>query len=263
MGDGPPAMRDWQPAQYLTFADERTRAARDLLAQVPLCQARVVYDLGCGPGNSTAVLASRYPSASITGVDNSPAMLVAARQACPGVSFVEGDLSQWMPDKVPDLLYSNAAFQWVPHHLSVLARLSAALPVGGVLAVQMPDNLAEPSHRLMQAAAEQGPWREALAGAQAARDPLPAPEAYYARLKPVFRRLDIWHTIYNHPLDGIEGIIAWLSTTGLKPFIDPLNGSARADYLATYRALLGEAYPVQADGKVLLRFPRLFIVAVK
>lgn len=256
-------MSDWQPSQYLTFADERTRAARDLLAQVPLSNARMVYDLGCGPGNSTALLVERYPHASITGIDNSPAMLATARKACPGAVFEAGDLSQWMPEGLPDLLFSNAAFHWVPHHVSVLERLGTSLPVGGVLAVQMPDNLMEPSHRLMQAAAEQGPWRDALAAAQAARDPAPAPETYYARLKPFFRRLDIWHTVYNHPLAGTDGIIAWLSSTGLKPFVDPLVEAERAAYLAAYRDLLREAYPVQADGTVLLRFPRLFIVAVK
>ncbi len=263
MHDGPQPMSDWQPANYLTFADERTRAARDLLTHVPLAQARQIYDLGCGPGNSTALLVGRYPNASITGIDNSPAMLEAARQACPRACFDEGNLSQWMPDSLPDLLFSNAAFQWVPHHLSVLERLSTTLPAGGVLAVQMPDNLAEPSHRLMQAAAERVALGFKLAAAQAARDLLPSPEVYYDRLKPFFRRLDIWHTIYNHPLEGVDGIIAWLSTTGLKPFIDPLTEAERPAYLAAYRELLREAYPVQADGTVLLRFPRLFLVGVR
>lgn len=256
-------MSDWQPSQYLQFADERTRPARDLLAQVPLTHARRVYDLGCGPGNSTALLVERYPQAVITGIDNSPAMLEAARKACPRASFAAGDLSNWKPEDVPELLFSNATFQWVPHHVNVLERLSAALPEGGVLAVQMPDNLMEPSHRLMQVAAGQGPWAGKLATAAEARDPLPAAETYYARLKPLFRRLDIWHIIYNHPLNGVDGIIAWLRTTGLKPYIDPLNGDQRAAYLSAYRALLAEAYPAQADGAVLLRFPRLFLVGTR
>ncbi len=256
-------MPDWQPANYLTFSDERTRPARDLLAQVPLARARRVYDLGCGPANSTALLVARYPDASVTGIDTSPAMLEAARMACPRASFATGDLRHWMPESVPDLLFSNAAFQWVPHHLSVLERLSTTLPEGGVLAVQMPDNLKEPSHRLMQAAAEQGAWGVKLAAAQSARDPLPSPDTIYARLKSSLRRIDIWHTIYNHPLQGVDGIIAWLSTTGLRPFLDPLTVAERSGFTAAYRELLREAYPAQADGTVLLRFPRLFIVGVR
>jgi trans-aconitate 2-methyltransferase len=256
-------LSDWQPAEYLTFADERTRPARDLLAQVPLESVQRAYDLGCGPGNSTALLVKRFPGAAITGIDNSPAMLEAARKACPGARFAAGELSDWLPEAEPGLLFSNAAFQWVPDHIAVLARLAASLPEGGVLALQMPDNLMEPSHRLMQDAAQQGPWARKLGAAAGAREALPEPSAYYARLKPFFRRLDIWHTIYNHPLQGVDGIISWLMTTGLRPWLDPLDEEERQGFLARYRELLAEAYPQQADGTVLLRFPRLFIVGVR
>ena len=256
-------MSDWSPALYLRFADERTRAARDLLAQVPLAAARRVYDLGCGPGNSTALLVECYPQAAVTGIDSSPAMLEAARKAYPGAEFALGDLVSWMPEDVPDLLFSNATLQWVPDHLDVMARFVGALPEGGVLAVQMPDNLMEPSHALMQEAAEQGPWRKKLKAAAASREALPGVADYYARLKPSLSRLDIWHTIYNHPLDGVEGIVSWLASTGLRPWLDPLSAEERADYLARYKMLLAEAYSQQADGKVLLRFPRLFIVGVR
>jgi trans-aconitate 2-methyltransferase len=256
-------LSDWHPEQYLAFADERTRAARDLLAQVPLRAARTVHDLGCGPGNSTALLVERFPAAIVTGIDNSPAMLEAARKACPAARFVAGDLANWMPEEAPDLLFSNAALQWVPDHLGVMARLASALPEGGVLAVQMPDNLMEPSHQLMQAAAQQGPWAGKLSAAAAAREALPPVSACYARLKPLLRRLDIWHTVYNHPLDGVDGIVSWLASTGLRPWLDPLGPEEQADYLARYRALLAEAYPLQADGKALLRFPRLFILGVR
>jgi trans-aconitate 2-methyltransferase len=256
-------LSDWSPAQYLRFADERTRPARDLLEQVPLLEVRRAYDLGCGPGNSTALLVKRYPGSAITGIDTSPAMLEAARKACPEASFEYGDLAGWMPEAPADLFFANASLQWVPDHLAVMERLAGALGEGGVLAVQMPDNLMEPSHRLMQDAAEQGPWAGKLAAAAGAREALPEPSFYYARLKPFFTRLDIWHTVYTHPLRGVDGIIAWLMTTGLRPWLDPLGKEERADYLARYRELLGRAYPEQADGMVLLPFPRLFLVGVR
>lgn len=256
-------MSDWNPSHYLAFADERTRPARDLLAQVPLEHARRVYDLGCGPGNSTALLVERFPGAHVTGIDNSPAMLEAARAGCAGADFTFGDLSSWQPDDRPELLFSNATFQWVPNHLAVLERLAAGLGDAAVLAVQMPDNLAEPSHRLMRAAAGQGPWAGKLMEAAAARDALPEVAEYYARLKPLFRRLDVWHTIYNHPLPGVAGIIDWLGSTGLRPFLGPLEAEERKLFLARYHDLLAEAYPLQADGMVLLAFPRLFLVGMR
>ena len=249
--------------QYLKFADERTRPARDLLAQVPLKEAKAIYDLGCGPGNSTELLVAAYPSARVVGVDNSPEMLKKARAALPAAEFVEADLSKWVAPADADLLFSNATYQWVPHHLDALVNLLRGMKGGAVLAVQMPDNLGEPSHVSMIAAGQDAPYADKINSAVAARDFLPEPADYYAALKPMCSRLDIWHMIYNHPLDGVAGIVEWLKGTGLRPFLEALNKDEQGDYLKRYEALLAKHYPVQADGKVLLRFPRIFMVAVK
>ena len=256
-------MVDWSPNQYLIFADERTRAARDLLAQVPLREASLIYDLGCGPGNSTELLVAAYPKARIVGVDHSPNMLEKARTALPQLEFLETNLANWQPPEGADLLFSNATFQWVPEHMRVLQRLLRGMKTGAVLAVQMPDNLNEPSHVAMSEATLNAPYADKMLDATKARDVLPLPSAYYMALKPLCSRIDIWHTIYNHPLDGIVGIVEWLKGTGLRPFLDPLSAEEQQDYLARYATLLAKHYPVQADGKVLLLFPRLFMVAVK
>lgn len=254
-------MADWSPSTYLKFEDERTRPARDLLAQVPLAAPTTVIDMGCGPGNSTELLAERWPEAHVTGLDSSPAMLAEARNRLPAASFAEADATTWTPDPRTDLVFANAIYQWVPEHLTQLPRVSAALPPGGVLAVQMPDNMAEPSHVLMRETAADGPWAAQLANA--ARQPLPPVGTYYDALKPVASRLDIWHTAYNHVLEGPEAIVEWVKSTGLRPFIDPLTPDHREAFLARYVARIAEAYPRTTDGKVLLRFPRLFIVAVR
>jgi trans-aconitate 2-methyltransferase len=188
-------MADWSSDQYLKFADERTRAARDLLAQVPLSNPRLAFDLGCGPGNSTELLIERYPATRIVGVDSSSDMLAKARQACPRARFIEADLASWRPPEEPDLLFANAVFQWVPDHLQVLRRLIASLPKGGVLALQMPDNLDEPSHVAMRATAAEGPWAQILKKLGQPRDRLPPPASYYDALKPEVAQVAIWHTI--------------------------------------------------------------------
>ena len=253
----------WSPTQYLKFADERTRPARDLLAQVPLKEAKAVYDLGCGPGNSTELLVEAFSTARVVGFDSSPEMLAKARKALPQVEFVQGDLEKWTAPADVDVLFSNATFQWVPKHLEVLQRLLHGMKTGAVLAVQMPDNLGEPSHVAMIAAGQDAPYADKMRDAVMARDVLPPPNDYYAALKPLCSRFDIWHTIYNHPLEGVAGIVEWLKGTGLRPFLEPLSADEQQDYLARYAGLLAKHYPVQADGKVLLRFPRIFIVAVK
>jgi trans-aconitate 2-methyltransferase len=252
-------MADWSPSTYLKFEDERTRPARDLLAQVPLAGPRRVVDMGCGPGNSTELLVERFPGAQVLGLDSSPAMLTAARQRLPTARFAEADATVWVPEADVDLVFANAIYQWVPEHIPALAKVLGALRPGGVLAVQMPDNMAEPSHQLMRKVAKEGPWAAKLANA--ARLPLPPVKSYYDALKPDAARLDIWHSAYNHVLADAAAIVEWVSATGLRPFVDPLDADERTAFLARYEAELAAAYPRTVDGKVLLRFPRLFIVA--
>ena len=256
-------MADWSAEQYLKFEDERTRPSRDLLAQIPLADARKVVDIGCGPGNSTELLVKRWPQAAVIGIDTSADMLRQARERLPAQKFIETNVAHWAPPENTDVLFANAIFQWVPGHLKQLQRLAGALPRGGVLAVQMPDNLDEPVHVLMREVAQTGPWREQLADKARMRDALPTPGGYYDALRPLCSRLEIWHTIYNHVLDDAAAVVEWVKGTGLRPFLDPLEAPERKQYLAEYAARVAAAYPPQQDGKVLLRFPRLFIVAVK
>ena len=251
------ATEDWNAKQYLKFADERTRPPRDLLAQVPLDSPRRVADLGCGPGNSTELLVERYPNGEVIGVDSSLDMLRQARKQLPGCTFVEGDLSTWMPEPGTDLLFGNAVFHWVPDHPRVLARLLQSLPSGGVLAVQMPDNTNEPALMLMEKVAA------SLAQPNVARNDLPQPEDYYDVLRPLCSHIDIWHTHYNHIIENHAGVVEWFKGSGLRPFLAPLDVAVRETFIARYTDEIRSAYPARFDGKVMLKFPRLFILAMR
>ena len=107
-------MPTWDDRQYLKFANERTRPARELLTRVPLAAARRVVDLGCGPGNSTALLRDRWPDAQLTGVDDSAEMLTRARNELPSVEWIEADAGTFAPREPVDVLFSNALLQWLP-----------------------------------------------------------------------------------------------------------------------------------------------------
>ena len=256
-------MLDWNPALYTRYEDERTRPAAELLTRVPLTQAARVVDLGCGPGNSTELLARRFPQADVLGIDNSEAMLVSARKRLPQARFEFGDIGQWTPDVAPDLIYANAALQWVPDHETLIPRLFAALAPGGVLAIQMPDNRAEPTHRLMREVASEAPWHEPIGDADKLRTELLGIGGYYDLLARDAAHVDVWHTIYQHPMASAAAIVEWVSSTGLKPFVDPLDAELKASYLAAYERRIAQAYPPRVDGKLLLAFPRLFMVARK
>ena len=257
--------KDWSAAQYLKFEKERTRPSRELLAQVPLQSPRRIIDLGCGPGNSTAVLVKQYPQANISGMDSSPDMIAQAKKMLPDIDFTVDNLGTYSPPEPADLLFTNAVFQWLPmaERIPTIARLIETLPVGGVFALQVPDNVVEPSHVAMQEVAARGPWTDTLERLNPARAPFQSPQELYDRIKPLCSSLDIWHTSYQHVLDGHEAIVEWLKGSGLRPFIDPLSEEDQRAFIQEYLEELRGAYPSQYDGKVLLRFSRLFLVAVR
>ena len=253
-------MSQWDDSQYLKFADERTRPAEELLRRVPLAAAERVVDLGCGPGNSTALLRARWPNAQLTGVDNSPEMLRAAKKALPDVEWVEADAFEYRPSAPVDLLFANAVFHWLPNHEQLFPALLAHLRPGGVLAVQMPHNFMEPSHRAMRELP--GPWLERIAEVSALT-PVASASFYYDVLAPRVSKLDIWQTRYEHVMNDAQAIVEWVKGTGLRPYLDALKDSERATYLEGYRNAVDAAYPPRSDGKRLFSFPRLFIVAVR
>ena len=256
-------MADWNAAQYLRFEADRTRPAADLLARIPDGSIEHIADLGCGPGNSTELLRDRFPRAAIIGVDSSEDMLAEARSRLPRVAFEKADIVQWRADKPFDLIFANAVMQWVPDHIGLMVRLMSALAPGGCLAVQMPDNLDQPSHALMRKVAEQEPFNAMLASAAAARGRIGDFVDYYAALAPVSAEIDVWRTTYVHALNGPDAIVDWVAGTGLRPYLAPLAPDDKRAFLARYREQIAAAYPPLADGRTLLPFPRLFVVAAR
>ena len=259
---GTPAM-SWSAAQYVKFERERTRPVHDLVARIPNAEVASAADIGCGPGNSTEVLRDRYPAARIVGLDSSPDMIQAARKRLPFVAFEVADIREWRPKAPLDVILANAVLQWIPDHESLFPALLAQLKPGGALAAQMPDNLEEPSHRLMGEVAGDGPWAAKLRDAAAAGTERHGADWYFRLVRPHAANVDVWRTTYYHPLAGARAIVEWLKGTGLRPFLDPLDPSEQEAFLARYEEAIATAYPAEPDGTVLLPFPRLFVVAAR
>jgi trans-aconitate 2-methyltransferase len=256
-------MSGWNPNQYLKFAEERTQPCRDLAARIAVANVHRAIDLGCGPGNSTAVLRECWPGAELTGLDNSAEMIDRARREwpeSPRQHWIAGGISEWADDSRDqvDVVFSNAALQWVDDHAALYPRLFARVAPGGALAVQIPGNIDALPHRLMRKVAVKfspGKVREWHHREM---------EFYYDVLAPAAARLDLWATEYLHILPDAEAIIEWYRGTGLRPFLEALDTDAeRARFIADYLEALRPHYPPRPAGGVLFPFRRIFLVAYR
>lgn len=248
----------WDAAQYLQFAAPRQRPAVELIAHIPLATPAAIVDLGCGPGTVTHLLRQRWPHAGVTGVDGAAEMLSRARHEFPGIRWVQGDIGDASLEFPCDLLFSNAALHWVPDHPGLFARLRRWIRPGGVLAVQMPDNFAAASHRLVRELAASARFRERVGAVRMGA--VLAASDYHALLSGIGGQVNVWSTEYLQMLDGATPVLDWLRGTTLVPYLERLGDDAEP-FIAELAPALADAYPPAASGRTPYPFRRLFIVA--
>ncbi|MEH6403087.1 MAG: methyltransferase domain-containing protein [Sneathiella sp.] len=250
----------WNPEQYNLFSDHRLRPALDLLSQVPLTAPSVIYDLGCGPGNVTALLSKRWREAIVTGIDTSEAMLEKARKDYPALEWSQGEIENFSPASKGNLIFSNAALHWLDNHETLFPKLLNQLRPGGVLAVQIPNNFNAPSHQTLYMLAQSEKWLDKL-GHLVRPAPVHNINWYFDMLSPLVSNLNIWETSYFQILEGKNAVLEWTRGTALRPFLAALDEKDVAIFEEEYANLLLEAYPQKKDGSTLYPFSRLFIVA--
>jgi trans-aconitate 2-methyltransferase len=253
-------MATWNPETYLKYAAERFRPAMDLLQRISLTTAGRIYDLGCGTGHLTHLLYERWPGARVTGIDSSPEMLAHARSEFPDLEWIEASISSFRASDSPDLIFSNAAMQWVPNHSSVLPALLQQVRAGGILAVQMPHHVDSAGHLLILDTARDPRWSARLIPL-AAQIKVHAAEEYWRWLRPHASQLDIWETIYVHELEGDRPVVEFFRGSQLRAYLQALSEAEQQEFLDSYAEKTTRAYPKQSNGKTLFPFRRIFLLA--
>lgn len=256
-------MFDWSAEQYGKFEKERTLPAVDLANAIVHDDVRKVIDIGCGIGNSTAVLAEKYPNAEIVGIDNSEDMLAAARKNNPGIVFKKLDVEKEL-DKIDghyDVIFSNACLQWIPNHPELLKGLFALLNDRGVLAVQIPQQSKHPVHRIMRSIVETEAWCSKIFFRRAYNNL--TEQEYFDVLSELSDNFRIWEITYFFSMPSYQSISEWYQGTGLRPYLTQLSSKDREKFLYEFLKRVKETYPVQKSGKIIFKFPRLFFTVTK
>ncbi len=255
---------DWNPDLYLKFMDERTRPSDDLVNRIRIdFKPARILDAGCGPGNSSMVLLNRWPGAGLTGVDNSPAMIDKAKTDYPRQEWVLSDIYNFEPDEKFDIIFSNAAIQWIPDHKKLFEKLFTLLADNGIIAVQIPEFREMVLGRLIDSLSQRERWRAAMDGC-ADLFTYNNFSYYYDLLAGRMKTVDIWETDYIHVMDSHMSILEWIRSTGLKPYLDCIGDEKeRKDFENEVLAEIKKHYPEQKDGKVLFPFKRLFFIGYR
>jgi trans-aconitate 2-methyltransferase len=253
---------NWDPTQYLRYADQRERPFWDLVSRIPVTDVRRVVDLGCGPGTATVGLLDRWPEADVLGLDSSPEMIGrAAVLSSPRLAFELEDLTRWEPEPASlDVIVSNATLQWVPGHAELLGPWLGALRPGGALAFQVPGNFGAPSHTLLYDLADSPVWRHRLAGV-VERPGTPEPAEYLRRLSDLGVAADVWETTYHQTLTGADPVLEWIRGSALRPYLSVLDAGDAGAFTSAYGEALRAAYPADASGCTVFPFRRIFGVA--
>lgn len=256
---------EWNPHVYAKFLESRTRPARDLLAAFPVnFQPKLVYDLGCGPGNSTALLKARWPEAVVIGLDNASAMIEEAKQNCPDISFIKADIESFSPDRKADCLFANASLHWLPNHETLFPKLFAWIAKEGMFGIQMPNNFHLPGHQAaIHVLEKRTAWRPLLGYLLYGKlsEPFYKLDNYYHTLaKAGVKEIQLWETTYFHEMETHQDIFDWLKGTALQSVLFAMDLSSKIEFQREYLNALAAKYPVQFNNKILFPFHRIFLL---
>lgn len=253
----------WNPDQYLKFAGERTQPSIDLAARIETENPGSVIDIGCGPGNSTQVLRNRWPGAKITGFDSSPAMIERAMADHPDAEWITGDASSFVFKSKYDVVFSNAALQWMQNHEALIPRMYDIVAGRGALAVQVPADFESPLRRTLISVSEEPKWSKYTAGCDHLLNYRTA-GYYYDILSKLSGRVDLWETTYYHILSSHADLVEWYKGTGMRPFLERLpDDGSRKSFEQEVLDGCKQEYELRPDGNVLYPFKRIFFVAYK
>jgi trans-aconitate 2-methyltransferase len=232
----------WNPEQYNQFKAERSAPFEDLLQLVKVRPSLRVIALGCGTGELTSRLAEVLPGSQVLGIDSSPDMLAKTQEfKRPDLHFELKDIQAI--EGAWDLIFSNAAIQWIGDHPTLVPRLFSHLNPGGQLVVQLPSNHNHPAHRMIIETASEQPFERALNGWLRQVPVLPVEQYAELLFAAGGQDLVVFEKVYPHVLENSDAVADWSAGTALLPYMERLDPELRQAFVERYRQKLRRHWP--------------------
>lgn len=255
--------KDWNPELYLKFNEERTQPAKDLAVRINMENPEKIMDVGCGPGNSTNVLSSRWPESEIVGIDSSASMIESAKNNYPNIEWRIEDATKMETEEKYDIIFSNATIQWIQDQKKLISDLVKKLKNNGSLAVQVPMYHKMPASHAIEKVSLTKRWKEQTNEASDVFT-FHSSDYYYNILSAKIKSIDMWETSYYHIMQSHQNIVEMLKSTGMRKFLEMLDTKEeKIEFEKDVLKEITKAYPVQKNGNVLFPFKRLFFIGYK
>lgn len=254
---------DWNPDLYLKFDKERNQPSIDLISRINFKNPSFIIDIGCGPGNSTKILTTRWPKSIVIGLDNSAAMIEKAKKDFPNQEWRLLDAGKDEITGEFDIVFSNATIQWIPDHFDLLKKFKTILSDRGIIAIQIPLFFDMPIGKSIIRISKEKKWKDLLETATKMFT-IHNFSLYYDYITDLYTSVEMWESSYIHVLNSQHSILEMIRGAGLRPYIDRLNNeNDKIDFESKILTEIKKDYPLQKNGKVLFPFKRLFFIGKK
>jgi trans-aconitate 2-methyltransferase len=255
--------KDWNPELYLKFKEERTQPARDLTARINVENPGKIMDVGCGPGNSTHVLSTKWPESEIIGIDSSASMITSARSNYPDLEWRIEDVTRMETEEKYDIIFSNATLQWIEDQKKLIKNLVKMLKNKGALAVQVPQYHTMPISQAIERVSLNKRWKKQTSQANEVFT-FHSSDYYYDLLATELETITLWETSYFHVMPSHQNIVEMIKSTGMKTFLEMLDTpEEKQEFEKDVLKEIAKVYPAQKDNNILFPFKRLFFIGYK
>lgn len=254
---------DWNPNLYMKYNKERIQPSIDLVTRINFDNPEKIIDIGCGPGNSTQLLVNRWSGSKIIGADNSASMIEKAKKDYPDQEWIMFDAEKDKINDKFDIVFSNAALQWMSNQEEVIKSFFNLLKESGLIAVQIPSFWEMPIGKSIAKIEENSKWTPKIKGVKTLMT-IHSLGYYYDCLSELSNSIDIWITNYMHIMKSHISILEMMRSTALKPYLERLKDEEeKKEFEELVLKEIRSDYPQQKNGNVIFPFKRLFFIAKK